>query len=395
MIRKKFFKYLIYIGILTILTLTLSEVFLRTIYGGQQTAYFNHENSNVPKHRYDGIFFSKLFDEYGFRKSSFSCPSDKKNLKVLLVGDSNIAAVWLENNEEHFGSKIIKNSINKFQCLAVDTFGVNGLGPTELIYAIEHYTSIRKYDYVIFNIFADNDLSDIVRSNIRVNKDVDQYNYCYIKRNFINNLKITRVIRKISFNIFGINLPFTGEQSSKNKPSNCLSSTRKGLTFKASYLKDYADEDFKIFKKGLKQPYNIGSRYDIEFAAQLNTELEQFVTSELIAIDNFFYELSQEREFNGLYSIIPSKYDVVDITEGHGTDYKNYFKTNFKKYRELNLINFIEQNLKNFSTINYFQLFTDCDNCYYTYNNHWTTIAMEKASNVIINHIINHAKSTM
>lgn len=388
-----FFKYFFFIGTVTILILALSEIFLRFIYKNDRGNYdtvYNHDNNTLPKHSHDGKL-SEKFDKNGFRKSSFTCPSDKKNLRVFLAGDSNIADKSV-NNEDHFGARIIKNSINRSQCLSVDTFGVDGLGPTEIIYAIEHYTSIKKYDYVIFNIFADNDLSDIVRSNIRINNDVDQYSYCHIKRNFINNLLLTKVIRKISFNIFEINIPFTGEQSSKNGPSNCLSATRKGLTYKKSYLINYAEEDYKIFKKGLRQPYNLGSRYDIEFAAQLNNELEQFVSSELIALDHFFYELSQERKFNGLYSIIPSKYDVAN----NETDFRNYFKKNFEKYQERNLINFIELHLKNFPTINYFELFTDCDNCYYSAlnNNHWTPIGNEKASNVIIDHIINHAKST-
>ena len=91
----------------------------------------DHSDPLMPKHKSGSqIFLPRntvaTFDTNGMRINPNQC-GEMDTVNALLVGDSNIAGIFLDDSET-LGAKITERSLSSDKCISVDTFGVSGFG---------------------------------------------------------------------------------------------------------------------------------------------------------------------------------------------------------------------------------------------------------------------------
>lgn len=68
---------------------------------------------------------------------------------VVLVGDSNVAAVFLEDSQI-FGFKLTELSMDLGKCVDVDTFGVTEFGPDQALFSVDIITDQKSMMWCYF-----------------------------------------------------------------------------------------------------------------------------------------------------------------------------------------------------------------------------------------------------
>lgn len=97
------FRNLTILALSIIFTLIAIEIGLRFIYPDKMhLSYRDHSHPDVPQMNEGTFKHQKLnvhasFDDRGFRINPYKCEEDENLTKVLVVGDSNVAALFLED----------------------------------------------------------------------------------------------------------------------------------------------------------------------------------------------------------------------------------------------------------------------------------------------------------
>ena len=205
-------KNILVISVSLICSLVLLEIGLRLIYPTQveSVSVRDHTDPLMPKHLAGSYIDQRrniiaTFDTAGMRINPNQCEQGE-TVNVLIVGDSNIAGLFL-SDAETLGSQVTQQSLENDLCISVDTFGVSGFGPDQTLFAIADLTENKTYDYVIFHIFADNDLGDLIRNNNYASDSLTNSGYCYPVKPLLEGFVTFKAIRKVLYKLgMGINL---------------------------------------------------------------------------------------------------------------------------------------------------------------------------------------------
>lgn len=373
----------------TVLSLLTLEFGLRLIYpekaGIQEIR--DHSDPFMPKH-VAGTHVHQIrnsiatFDEFGMRHNPNHCPSEDI-IDVLLVGDSNIAGLFLSDSET-LGAKITEQSIESEQCIKVDTFGVSGFGPDQTLFAIAELTKEKAYDYVIFHVFADNDLGDLVRNNNFVDDRLINSGYCFPEKPALERFVTFQAIRKVLY-MAGANLNLYGTAVASNRIDNtCVSIVHYNEESFAAGTSIRAQLDWEANRNNQRQIY-MGDRYDIEFACNSNVEATQYVTEYFNRITLDANELAAAREFNLVYLILPSEDDVTN-------NHEERLDKGCDQYRPQNLSQFFVDALGDLDFINLYETFLNCNGCFFTEeelvgDNHWSPYGVDIAATKVVQFI--------
>ena len=370
------------------------ELVLRLVYPSKEIVITrSHSDIYVP--RMANISFSHKvlnttanFDENGFRKKTIKCNDFEKKMDILLVGDSNIAGLFL-NDEDALGEQIEKSYKSTEGCISVDSYGVSGFGPDLNFKAVNKLTTNKNYDLVIFHVFADNDFGDLVRSNSIKNNKLNDYGYCYVEPNWLEHLLTLRSLRKSIYILTGYYLNWQDATSSNSEYQNCeVVATWNTKNF-ANNMSQRAKVDKEIFLNDKRQIYMSG-RYDIEFACHADKEMIAYVNNSLKVIDHELTKISLDRGFKLMYLLQPSEYDV---TKNSLKETNSIVSSCPEKYRSYNLKNiFIDSIDQKNNILDLYDTFLECSKCYFTeaelsYDNHWSPYGVNLAAKLIVNSI--------
>lgn len=374
----------------TIIPVLSLEFGLRIIFPNKASKNKNirdHSDPFLPKH-VTGYTLQILstFNKKGFRLNQNNCTKKRTQKKrILIVGDSNIAGRFV-SDKEHIGS-LLAESLNKDgrDCVQVDTFGVSGFGPDQTLFAIEEFTKKNIYSSVIFHVFADNDLGDLIRNNNPwKNGKLQNNGYCYMVPGILEKSLLFKAVRKALFITTGY-WKSASLKHSLEKHELCIEAPYiiKNSFFES--LSEGARKEWNAFKKGLVYIY-MQDRYDIEFACSTNTTAIKATKKRLHYIFSRFIEISKERTFQGNILIQPSEVDVTTNNSQFSDDLKNLCP----KYKKNNLTRLISDTVpKSLPTLNLYDMFINCNECYFSdnewkNNNHWNKKGIRLAAQEII-----------
>lgn len=373
----------------TVFSLLTLEFGLRLIYpekaGVQEVR--DHSNPLLPRH-VAGTHINQIrnitatFDDFGMRLNPNQCPSDDV-FDVLLVGDSNIAGLFLSDLET-LGAKITEQSIESEQCIKVDTFGVSGFGPDQTLFAIADLTKDKAYDYVIFHIFADNDLGDLVRNNNFAEDRLINSGYCFREQQLLEGFVTFKAISRALY-MAGTNLNLYGSAVASNRFDNtCVAIAHRRQESFATSMRIRAQLDWEANRINQRQIY-MDDRYDIEFACNSNVEAIQYVTEYFNRIILDANEIAAAREFNLVYLIQPSEDDVTN-------NHEERLDKDCDQYRPQNLSQFFVDALDDLDFINLYESFLNCNACYFTEeelggDNHWSPYGLDIAATKVVQFI--------
>jgi hypothetical protein len=348
----------------------------------------DHSDPYFPKHTV-GPHVNKFrnttanFLESGFRVNPNTCKVKSEALNVLLVGDSNIAGFFLDDSET-LGAKLTELSMNTQKCVNVETFGVSGFGPDQVLFAIDKFTESRAYDVVIFHIFADNDLGDLIRNNYASYDKIENNGYCYMEPTPLENSLLYQAVRKAWWIMTDSDMGYHTVSSVGNKTCAFAITSASAASYShAQRLLARAEIDLQLNLQGRRQPY-MGDRYDIEFACAMPSAAATYATSTLKMVVRKIDKLKKERKFNIVYLIEPSEFDVTDNhPERSAKECSNYSPENITK--------FFTRELPSQQTINLFENFNGCNECYFTKSelgddNHWSPRGIERAAIRLLQH---------
>ena len=357
-----------------VLSLATLEFGLGLIYPGKADFQNvrDHSDPFLPKHGV-GTHVNAIrnsvatFDEDGMRLNPNQCASENA-IDVLVVGDSNIAGLFLSDSET-LGAQITAKALESGQCIKVDSFGVSGFGPDQSLFAIAEFTKDTTYDYVVFHVFADNDLGDLIRNNNFVDDALINSGYCFPERPTLERFVTFQAIRKVIYSV-GLNINLYGSAVASNPFDNtCISIVHPNEDSFAVGLSIRAQLDWEANRQSQRQIY-MGDRYDIEFACNSNAEATQYVTQYFNRIVLDANELAAAREFNLVYLVQPSEDDVTN-------NHKERLDKGCDQYSPKNLSQFFVNALGNLDYINLYDAFLNCNACYFTEkelggDNHWS-----------------------
>ena len=377
-----------------VLSLFTLEFGLRLIY--PEKADFqnvrDHSDPFLPKHvagTHVNVIRNSVatFDEDGMRLNPNQCASEDA-IDVLVVGDSNIAGLFLSDSET-LGAQITAKSLESDQCIKVDTFGVSGFGPDQSLFAIAELTKDITYDYVVFHIFADNDLGDLIRNNNFVDDVLINSGYCFLERPILERFVTFKAIRRamymadLSINLYGSTL------ASNSFDNACISIVHPNENNFAVGSSTRAQLDWEANRQNQKQIY-MGDRYDIEFACNSNAEATQYVTQYFNRIVMDANELTRAREFKLVYLVQPSENNVTN-------NHKGKLDKGCDQYSPQNLSQFFVNALGNLDYINLYDAFLNCKSCYFTEeelgeDNHWSPYGVDIAAAELVQFITEFEK---
>ena len=361
----------------TIIPILLLEFGLRIVFPNKVLKNKNirdHSDPFLPKHvTGHTLQILSTFDKNGFRLNENNCTKEGvKKKRILIVGDSNIAGRFV-SDKEHIGS-LLAAALNKGgkDCVQVDTFGVSGFGPDQTLFAIEKFTKKNIYSSIIFHVFADNDLGDLIRNNYPwKNGELQNNGYCYMAPGIIGKSLLFKAVRKALFVTTGF-WKSVSLKHSLGKHELCIEAPYiiKNSFFES--LRDGTPQEWNSFKKGLVHIY-MQDRYDIEFSCFTNTTAIKETRKRLNFIFSRFLETSKELNFQGNVLIQPSEVDVTT----NNSEFSKDLKTLCPKYKQNNLTELISSTVsKSLPTLNLYDIFRNCNECYFSdnewkNNNHW------------------------
>ena len=355
-------------------------------------SYRDHSHPDVPQMNEGTFKHQKLnvhasFDDRGFRINPYKCEEDENLTKVLVVGDSNVAALFLED-QNSLGAQLNRDLNKIIECVVVDSFGVSGFGPHLAYKAIKKITEYDTYDIVLFHIFADNDLGDIIRGNDFNDNNLKDNGYCYVENHYLNKFVSVKLIRKAIFELTGKYILWEKAISTKKSFDKCiLLPTFNDQNFALSMFKRF-ELDKLTFLEGNRQIYMSG-RYDLEFSCSLDTNLEAYAINALKIINRNMLLLSKKFNFNYYFLIQPSEFDVTNNSIDESLSIKNFCPD---EYSPSNLTDIFIKSFDNKHVINLYQSFYQCNKCYFTeaeyiHDNHWSSYGVSVAVQKIINEL--------
>jgi len=380
---------------LAVITLSLMfsmfflEIGLRYIYPNivSFTEVRDHSDPFIPRHKTGSHAHAArnslaTFDTNGMRINPNQC-EEQETVKALLVGDSNIAGLFL-NDSETLGAKITEHSLTTDVCVSVDTFGVSGFGPDQTLFAIDEFTSVNAYDYVIFHIFADNDLGDLVRNNNFRNDRLSNNGYCFPERPLLERFVLYKAVRKALY-VMGLEVNLYGKAiSSSGLDDSCTIVLHPNNENFADSMHQRANLDWQVNRNNQRQIY-MGDRYDIEFACNTAPDAQDYVSRYLDRIIDASNRLSYERNFELIYLIQPSEDDVTN-------NHPKRSDKDCEQYNPNNLTQFFVNALDGQNVINLYESFFECSACYFTEeglggDNHWSPYGVNIAATYVVDHI--------
>ena len=376
-----------------ILSFVALELGLRAIFSEKVTtqAIRDHSDDLFPSHS-EGVYRHQMrkvtatFTSGGFRVNPENCPRGQKTKKILIAGDSNIAGFFLDDSET-LGAKITEKSRQLGNCINVDMFGVSGFGPDQTSFAIEKLTEQLVYNYIVFHIFADNDMGDIVRNNYYNEGALLNNGYCYLEASFFEVFVSYKALRRL-VNFIDIGIHGYGEPLSSMGSRSCAVVPDYFGDFpKATH--ERAKIDWELNNDGFRQVY-MGDRYDIEFACKISMEAATYVQRAFRHIVDNINKIARTRNFQVIYLIQPSE---LDVTNNH-PDRQN---KGCDSYHPRNLSGFFANSLANEKVIDLYNFFQGCSKCYFTESelgsdNHWSPYGVNIAAFHIASHLTENTK---
>ncbi|MEP3276389.1 MAG: hypothetical protein ABJN26_05460 [Stappiaceae bacterium] len=361
----------------------------------------DHSDPLLPKqvsHKHKKLPNTANFDELGFRNQVADCVgSDVPAKRILLVGDSNIAATFL-SDEDAPGNVLSKqlNSSNEY-CYVVDSFGVSGFGPDQSLFAVRAKTDAAHYDHIVFHVFADNDLGDLVRNNnFFDNEKLENHGYCYVKPVYLDNFLLFKAIKSAFYKVFDYRIVSTYAEHSLGHSEKC--SLPKYIDRYADPQKSFAqslersETEYKISSSGKIVPYMMNDRYDVSVACVADTAALEELQINATAIFKEFQEILDDRNIDGTILIQPSESDVTDNHPGSRGELARYCE----KYNPRNISDFVLRGIQNSGykggVVDLYDTFENCSGCYFSVaelerDNHWNKhgvfVAMELLSKKI------------
>ena len=385
-------KSLSIVMIFVVISLGVAEFGLRLIFPRQVSVSVNvldHSDPYLPKiaegeYRDDKLDVVASFDSDGFRRNPFECQNRQGIKRLLLVGDSNIAGMFLSDNDS-LGSQITKLSLASSECIHVDSFGVPGFGPDQTYKAIESITKDNEYDFVVFHIFADNDLGDLVRNRSYQYNKIQDIGYCYPKRSFLDSLVFARAVRKAIYLASGYFVLWNEVVSSLGGNNNCEMTSYPSTGSFAEIQFERARIEKEGFLDGRRQIY-MGDRYDIEFACHTDKQLDSYVREALTTISISMKQLSTDRGFEFIYLIQPSEFDT---TNNHADDSSSIIQMCGAEYVPTNLRDYFVDALEGATILDIYSAFDGCNECYFTEeelgsDNHWSAHGVQKVAELLV-----------
>ncbi len=253
-------------------------------------------------------------DKYGFKNKN---EIYKKNIEIMILGDSFTEGVPFNNNDDIAGKIMLKSDYN------VGNFGVNGTGPFMSLAITKEYASKFKPKNVFYLFFEGNDLRDMMFEEKTFLKE-------YLNDNFSQNLfDSTENVNEFLLeyeNIFYEILPYKIESEKINK--NLII---KKISFKEK-IKDFLE--LNTLKELLltssvfyKKKHNVDYNYLDEILVKMNMEIKKWD-------GNFYFVyLPSWTRYNNKYSI--ANYlqksrikKIVEKTDIEFIDIDEHFKSN-------------------------------------------------------------------
>ena len=362
----------------------------KILWSNLQNTYLISE-SIIPISHFNYKLNKKInFDINGFRSNAHKCKNKYFN-KILLVGDSNVEAKFLKDSDSPV--KILTDILNfeSKKCYEVDVFGVSGWGPDQSFFKIKEIMKQKKYHFVILNVFADNDIGDLLRNNYPISKNnIIDNGFCYNKTTFVEELMIFKSLRKLFFKISGKMISFKNIIHSKSNNSICERrpwiNNKKMKLSSREYEFAMAKLDRNIFSLGKKNAFE-ADRYDIEIACGYKDKFTEWQQNRLGQIFNEFINHSIINGYVPLILIQPSKNDAISTNASN-------LKKFCSNYKNSNIANFILESInlenKKYFFINLFDDFLDCKKCYGDNDFHWSDYGVKVAMKKIKQHIYNN-----
>jgi hypothetical protein len=318
---------------------------------------------------------------------------------VLLIGDSNIEARFLREKSQLPG-QVLADSINgrhasaSSPCFQVDTFGVEGFGPDQAYFALEDLTRKKNYDVVVFHVFADNDIGDLLRGNYaRDEHGLVNDGYCYARPSLIESFKLFKAFRRVLYLTTGHWIGTSVPVASKPRFENCVNPMAFDQSGHASNRLDAtrlrADEDKAMFAAGKRQNYK-GDRYDIEIACGVEDDFTRWEFQQLVTVFNQLSDLSKARGFRTVILLEPSEWDMT-------FNQKENPKTLAKfcpGYAKLNIVDFIKRSVSHSrfdgDVVSLADDFDGCSECYFSEaemgpDDHWSPVGIGRAMRILAN----------
>ena len=377
------------IAIIVAVSILVLEVGLRVAFPEKakllSTRIWDHSDAYLPKHSVGTHYFLDTkthakFDESGFRKIGNNCMRDEAQ-KILIVGDSNIAALFLEDGDD-LGSQLARD-LNDGGCYSVKLFGVAGFGPDQSYLALEKFVSKEHFDYVVFHMFADNDAGDLVRDSheMAITELVPGPGYCYLEPHWLDDYLLPKALRKAIFITSGLYINWNRVRHSLGNDDICgaVFDTPGDTPLQSLFAR--ATIDKRLLHEGKMQIF-MADRYDVEFACRTEPELLDFVNSKLRAIARGYMKLSSEYAFEPMFLIEPSEYDV---TNNH-PEISESILEQCENYKNDNLVEIYTQSFdQTAEIINLYDKFLGCSECYFSKqelgdDNHWNATGVAIAA---------------
>lgn len=392
------------LGVSALLVLAV-ELSLRFIYPEKTIAsYWESDQPDFPKHvpnlklLHPETGAIAQFDSFGMRRDIHQCADESNEIKILIVGDSNIAAHFV--NDKDAPGNVLESILNSRsqRCFDVDSFGVSGLGPDQALFAAKHFTAQAQYDHVVLHLFGDNDLSDLIRGNYPlIDGRLHNDGYCLTEIAIWDRVLLLKAIRKLLYISFGW---WPSKEVVGSKPNTrCMtemyrSKSRSPLANPTlENILRHKDLDHRAFSLGLKSVF-YHDRYDIEFACKTASKhLLEETRSRLEAVFREFLDMGGNMRSRLILLIQPSEYDV---TENHHLN-SGTFSSHCGLYDPGNLTAVFENSAGNVdlhhSVISLFEDFQACNDCYFTEeeipgDNHWNAKGILVAMRLVAKRIL-------
>ncbi|MDG1532802.1 MAG: hypothetical protein P8Q99_15815 [Paracoccaceae bacterium] len=365
-------------------SLIVLEVGMRFVFPDKLAVQRDHSDPLMPRQSAgalkDPAFGSTAtFDSIGLRVNPNNC-ADAVDRRILIVGDSNIAALFLNDGLDL--SAQLAQLLNETGCVIVDSFGVAGYGPDQSLFAATHLLKAQHYDDVIFHIFADNDAGDLLRNNFPLeNGRLTNTGYCHPNRSFLDRLVLPQAGQKLYYAATGKILDWHSLRHSLGEDARCLASDVTTVGSQFDQLQARAVNDLKIKQANGAQAY-MNDRFDVEFACQSSPVSHQIAMSKMSTVVQGVLDLATEKSFNPMFLLQPSEFDVTanhaDLSQDIQTSCPNYAPTNNTDF-------FVQAIGEKVAMINLYDAFSDCGDCFYTMaeaggDNHWNAYGIGVAA---------------
>ena len=364
-------------------------------WGGQSKPYKSHPKYLVhlnPNVEFEmkrtaingGTSIVSKTNTWGFRGEYFERETDE--IRVIVYGDSNIGAVFSAYKDTFVARLEAELEARTDYSFQVINAGVAGYGPDQILLRIKDEIPIWNPDFVIVNLFADNDFGDILRNRLFYvsNKTGEIVNrglpFTEKFVDYVRDLYVLKAIKTVWFMIAeamgvtveSLDLPTRTEESMLDN------------------LYQAIGEDYRAyFDRSL--PRKVWDHYDLDIAldpdsgsSQVKLMLMEKILSRMLLIASSQYKMPI------VFMIQPSSRDISTNLE---LNYQK-FESISDKYRRDNLVNSLESILKRLNA-DYISLFdsyvTNGRTPYYFLldDGHWNDRGQELAAKLMAEHLLN------